>query len=520
MDLRKVYYATEDAFDSSRTINRIFRIYFDSINKANFVDNLRDTEKEDELGFPKEDLGRFMDANNATHFILFNKWMNDIRRISGLSVDEKNQFYQDVSRASYDIESRESDDPVLNTFRVKTAFNKIVNKVRKMGSVSQMKQINDFHKSFKDKDVARLFEILDYFSTDHSKDLINIRSNYLLTNTNRGVRDSVFIAVIPNQINVFEFVNEYLKKCQEYEVPYNVDIPYDKHTKQVVRINSTIEDLGKHLAVVQDIADSCPDMIKDMKQPPVLCGRIKDWIGIGTLSCKGMERTTFGFTEKRGKIIYDAIVDYSRKFIDKNYARVFAVDGKNKQLRDYISEVTAEIAIAGLRTMADEYYDQMERDYGHIEAEKQVKSYFGFNRRDLYEPKYLKKVRKNIYANVDDLVAQDFNPGDEFFKFGIPNSSFGFGRTIHLDIVPKVFRTVQHDILVRNPKFMNEVVREIKGRFKEQGIDEKTCFEDYVVEKMFEEDRKILKSQPLVENETTKAVENTTTKKVDKIEDK
>ena len=47
MDLRKVYYATEDAFDSSRTINRIFRIYFDSINKANFVDNLRDTEKED-----------------------------------------------------------------------------------------------------------------------------------------------------------------------------------------------------------------------------------------------------------------------------------------------------------------------------------------------------------------------------------------------------------------------------------------------------------------------------------------
>ena len=58
------------------------------------------------------------------------------------------------------------------------------------------------------------------------------------------------------------------------------------------------------------------------------------------------------------------------------------------------------------------------------------------------------------------------------------------------------------------------------GLKKEQGIDEKTCFEDYVVEKMFEEDRKILKSQPLVENETNKAVENTTTKKVDKIEDK
>jgi len=521
MDLRKVYYATEDAFDSSRTINKIFRIYFDSRDKADFVDNLRDTEKEDELAFPIEDLKRFMNVNNATDCILFNQWMRNIRRISNFSVDEKNKFYEEVSRATYDIETKSSKDPILNTFRVKSAFNKIVNKVKKMGSVSQIKQINDFKSSFKDEDVIRLFEVLDYFSNQPSKDsVINIRSNYLLTNTNRGVRDSVFLAVTPNQINVFEFVNEYIKKCLEYEVPYNIDIPYDKHTKQVVRMNSTIDDLGKHLAVVQDIADSCPEMIKNMKMPPVLCGKIKDWIGIGTISGKGVERTTYGFTEKRGKIVYDAIEDYSRKFIDKNYARFFDVDGKNKQLRDYISEVTAEIAIAGLRTMADEYYDQMERDYGHVEAKKQVKSYFGFNIRDLYEPKYLKKVRKNIYANVDDLVAQDFNPGDEFFKFGIPNSSFGFGRTIHLDIVPKVFRTVQHDILVRTPKFMSEVVREIKGRFKEQGIDEKTCFENYVVEKMFEEDRKILKSQPLVENETTKAVENTTTKKVDKNEDK
>lgn len=490
MNLGKVYHATVDPFESKKTVNKIFRIYFDSENKEEFVDNLRDTEKDDELSFPISDLGRFMDANNATHCILFNKWLNDIRRINSLSVNEKEKFFQDVSRASYEIDYTETKDPILNTYRVKTAFNKIATKVRKMGTVSQIQQITNFHKSFKDDDVIRMFEILDYFSTEHSKELINIRSNYLLTDTNRGVRDSVFIAVVPNKISVFEFVNEYIKKCQEYEVPYNVDVPYDKHTKQVVRINSTIEDLGKHLAIVQDIADSCPDMINEMKQPPILCGTIKNWIGIGTLSCKGMERTTFGFTEKRGKLIYDSIEEYSRKFIKKNYPRTFVVDGKTKQLREHISDITGDIAITYLRAMADDYYEQMNEDYGHVEAEKQVKTYFGFNRRNLYEPKYLKKVRKNIGQNIDDLLTQDFNSGDEFFEFGIPNAGFGFGRRIHLNIVPKVFKAIQQDILVRSPKFMAEVVGEIKGRFKEQGIDEKSCYENYVVEKMFEEVKK------------------------------
>ena len=52
MDLRKVYYATNDAFDSTRTISKIYKAYFDSVDKADFVNNLRDTEKEDVFAFP------------------------------------------------------------------------------------------------------------------------------------------------------------------------------------------------------------------------------------------------------------------------------------------------------------------------------------------------------------------------------------------------------------------------------------------------------------------------------------
>lgn len=509
MDLRKVYYATNDAFDSTRTINKIYKAYFDSVDKADFVNNLRDTEKEDVFAFPVDDLERFVNANNETHIILFNKWLNDVRSINSLSVNEKDKFFEEVSRASHAIKTQLPGDGILNSARVKTAFNKVLNKVRKMGSVTKIAQINDFEKSFKDADISRLFEVLNYFSTENTgKELINIKSNYLFDGTSREMRNSVFLAVIPDKINIFEFVNEYLRKCKEYEVRYDVDIPYDTHTKQVVRINSTIEDLGKNLAIVQDIADSNPEMIKKMKKPPVLCGTIKEWIGIGTYSCKGNERTTFGFTEKRGNLIYDAIDEYSNEFIKENYTKQYTVDGKTKDLRSHISDITTEIAIEDLRVVVSEYYESMKKDYGELEAEKQVKTYFGLHRRDLYEAKYLKRLRKNIDASVEDMIAADFKTEDGFFGFRIPNSSIGFGRDMYLNIVPKVFKAIQKDILIRNPKFISESVREMRSRFKEQGIDEITCFEDYVVDKMFEEEKK--QEPALVEPlpiKTTKKIE-------------
>lgn len=488
MDLRKVYYATNDAFDNARTINKIYSAYFDSVEKDDFVNNLRDTEKEDIFAFPVDDLGRFVDANNETHVILFNKWLNDIRKVNRLSVKEKESFFIEVSRASYDIETKLPRDGMLNIARVKSAFGKISNKVKKMGTIRQINQIEEFKNSFKDLDVARLFEVLNYFSTENTgKELINIKSNNLFDGTSRGMRNSVFLAVIPDKINIFEFVNEYLRKCNEYEVRYDIDIPYDTHTKQIVRINSTIGDLGNNLAIMQDIADNNPEMVKNMKNPPVLCGTIKNWIGIGTYSCKGIERTTFGFTEKRGSLIYDAIEEYSREYIKKNYTKEYNIDGKTQDLRGNISDVTSKIAIENLKVLADEYYNSMKKEYGEIEAEKQVKVYFGFSRKDLYAPKYLKKLRKNIDANVEDLVAADFKADDEgYFGFRVPNSGFGFGRNIFLNIVPKVFRTIQKDILVRNPKFISESVSGMKSKFKEIGIDEITCFEDYFVDTIFE----------------------------------
>jgi hypothetical protein len=133
MDLRKVYDTAEDPLDNGRSVNFIINSYFASKDKADYYGRLRDTESEflECFAFAPNEVDRFIEDENIFQCILFNHWMNDIRRISRLSVSEKNNFFERVSRASYDIPSEAFHEGRMNSETAKSAFNKIVNKINK-----------------------------------------------------------------------------------------------------------------------------------------------------------------------------------------------------------------------------------------------------------------------------------------------------------------------------------------------------------------------------------------------------
>ena len=491
MELKKVYNSTEDAFDSADSIYKLFDTYFKSADKLDFLRNLRDTESvfEECFAFSPEEISTFMDENDKTHYILFNKWLNDIRRISGYSVDEKNKFFERVSDASHEIKSRKFKDGIINSYRVKTAFNKISNRVKKMGSVSQMSQINGFESSFNDPDVVRVMEILDYFSNQpYEKEMINIRTNSLLAKEPRTARDSVFLAFVPQKLDVYRFVNTYLQKCIKYNIPYNIDIPYDKTTKRLVKINSTIADFGKNLAVIKEIADEHPEMIDRMDKPPLLCGHVSGnpWIGIGSYSCKAIERTPYGFTEKRADTIYDTIENNAKKYIIDNYKKPMFVHGKKGKLKDHIIDFTTNLCIGKIRTMVEDYYKAMAAGRSEEEAEIQVKNYFGFEKTDLYHPKYLKKLSKSIALDTDSMIMDGFEQGEHYGSFKLPNPGFGPGRILHMEVLPQVIKKVTSEIAIKDPIFLSQTLLDIQTKLKEKGIDKKACYESYVADKMLE----------------------------------
>ncbi len=497
MDLKKVYNSTEDVFDSADSIYQLFNFYFNSEDKSDFIAQLRDTESDFMKCFAfayGDETLKFLEQDSKMHCILFNKWLNDIRRIARLSVDEKNKFFERVSDASRSIKSNSLKDGIINSYRVKTAFNKIANKVKKMGSISSSDQIDSFEQSFSDPDVTRVMEILNYFSVIPFNDEVrNIRTNALLAEEPIKARDSVFLAFIPQKLDIYAFINSYLEKCIKYKLPYNIDIPYDERTKRLVKINSTIDNFGKNLAIIKEIADENPEIIQRMEKPPILCGHIShnSWIGIGTYSCKEIERTKYGYTEKRANIIYDVNEKKTREFIVENYKKPMVVNGKKGKLKDHVEEIAKKICLCKIRTMADDYYETMLANHDSEEAEKEVKNFFGFERKDLYSPKYLKKLEKNIAADIDRMVMSNFENDKDYGSFRLPNPGFGTGKILHMDILPTIIKKVSADIAIKDPVFLSQTLLEIQEQLQANGINKKSCYEDYVAEKMLEENREV-----------------------------
>ncbi len=497
MELKKIYNATNNPLKDKQIVDQILKIYSDSLDKLDFVTKLRDTESDflNAFVFTASEYSNYYREFYKTHFILFNKWMQDIKRISKLPEKDKAKFFEKVSFASHDVGTFMDGDKIMTTDAVKRSFNKIANRVKYTNNITDFKQIERFKEELKkeDKNTERLLEILNYYSNKNiEEEVINIKSNYLLEDGDKYNRNGVFLAFIPDKNDQFNFINEYLTRCIKCKIPYEIDVSVDKHTKQIVKISSTTANLGKNLAIIKDIADSKPDMIKGMKKPPILCGTIQDneWIGIGTYSAKEIERTTFGFTERRGNIIFDTIQENSIKYLKENFTKPIEVDGKETTLREHLSDLTLDILLKSLKNMADSWFDGI-KDGGisDKEADREVKKVFGFKRQDLDNQKYIKKIKDEVDYKIDAMVYQEFDLQEDFYSFKLPNTLFSFGKTISLPIKADAIKDEASEVLFKQPDFIEETINEIESKFEEVGIDTNPCYEDYIVDRMEELDR-------------------------------
>ena len=146
----------------------------------------------------------------------------------------------------------------------------------------------------------------------------------------------------------------------------------------------------------------------------------KDWIGIGTFSAKAIERTPYGYTEKRAGLIVDAIEDTTKQYILENYKKTIVTSGKSGTIKNYLTGYTYDTYLRKTKETVDLYYKAMREDHTVEEAEERVKGFFGFSRNDLEDPKYQKMVEKSIRTHVNQIIANGFE--GEYDSFPVPNS--------------------------------------------------------------------------------------------------
>ena len=104
-----------------------------------------------------------------------------------------------------------------------------------------------------------------------------------------------------NYTNNFDILTFFIKKCDEYHIPYAFKYDETALRDDNIVIYSSSLYLNKYVAILEEIKNELK--LNDLKKPPILSGVIDGWIGYGSEPLNGK----LSFNEKRVEIIHVAI---------------------------------------------------------------------------------------------------------------------------------------------------------------------------------------------------------------------
>lgn len=255
-----------------------------------------------------------------------------------------------------------------------------------------------------------------------------------------------------DKCDLMELANLFTDKCFSQEMPvyFKYAINNVNRTDQMV-IYSNLDNLSDYIAILQEIAQENPDIKKRCGLPPLLTGKIDEWIGIGDEPTV----TDTSYTEIRANIIEDTLrrilpriidekegfeffdidnvdFDFVREELRKAFEEVginidtFAFNNENLQL--YMSDEQTRLAYSQDRKQ------QIQDDKKRKKDDKQMQEDYLGEQFSIQELKLLKQMgvmpeviesminaTTRRYALLSDITGKKVNTSEYLqSKFGLP----------------------------------------------------------------------------------------------------
>ena len=243
--------------------------------------------------------------------------------------------------------------------------------------------------------------------------------------------------------DLMQLANLFTDKCNSQQLPCYFKYSSGKsHRSDQMVIYSNLKDLSNYIQIMQEIGQEHPEIVQRCGQPPMLTGKIDEWIGIGD------EPTPKGrsFTEIRANIIEDVLRKNVPAIEDKEGLTTYITDGLDcniirEELKKEFKDKGIDIDTLAFNNenlqlyMADEqtrmdYDTQRKRDRDnsinnkkaylneqlHIQELKILKS-MGFLTTGMED---MIKANSSRYGFLRDMIQQDLEIEIER-KFGLPS---------------------------------------------------------------------------------------------------
>ena len=430
MELSDLYGKIKNPLDDLNIIKELINIYAEG---KSFYSSLI-------MRGPKKEYGYFDIKESDIFYVkIFNEWKNNILNIS-------KERYTKLYR-----EGIIGDD-----------FKKLYYYLRSLPELKTKKEVFEvMHGNYQDNELKNAFERYNWQIGEETF-WMHVCSKYVSFNKDEypDVKHRLYLN-IPSRF-IHEFSNYFVDKCQSKNIKYYFKFNERSKRGDSFVIYSSNEDLIKYIQILYEIEREHPALISNFKTPPILTGRINNWIGYGTNPPRKKNGRSQSFNALRSEHLEKTIGDTITDWVSKNRFKTFNYNGKVYSVESFIKE--------------NIYYSMMKDMASLVQNKKYNREVLGYNLKDLKNINFQRYVYNEINSNFDELFNEYVNNRNGKYRF-IKCGKQNF-RLSALNIKEVIFKNMDF-IIQNNPELLTNVQNNIKKSSKEYHIDPDNYAFDY-----------------------------------------
>jgi hypothetical protein len=467
-----LYSAIQNPLDNTDTIKKLIKAY----SKKNdgfggYYGQLTKTvEKKYHRGeCYKEDADYF-------YAMMFNKWKNSILNMS------REDFEQLKQQGSF-----ENDLIVLRNY------------LKTIPDVTTMQEANKiFYGQYNNQTLKDAMEKYRWTSFGENSGWVHVASRYVTAKSDKIPKVQHRLYLDTESVDTYKMISQFVEKCDEHKLPYYFKFDKCGNRDDTIVIYSDTENLLQYVQLLNEIKQQNPNLVSRANEPPVLTGKIDNWIGYGSEPPKKADGHSQSFNSLRSGIIEKAIDDETKDWIMSHRSMKVKHDGKTMSFQDYITSKTI-----------DNFIKKLERNVNHTffanETLDDVAKKNGYSLADLKNPQFKNSIIGIVNNRIGNMLSELCN-GTQPNKINSIDMSVRDGKTISFDgyDLEETLEQLAIEIAEYDKSFTENIRTRIMREGQNIGIDpDKFCFDIRTRDKMFDYD-KVRKEQVTNANKSTK----------------
>lgn len=445
--LSELYDNMSSPLDNPETIQKLIQAYANrGKGFGGYYGGLTKTVEKQNIGIKDADRDLFFS-------MIFNKWKNSIVGMT------KERFEELKKRGSY------SDD-----------FKKLRQFLKNIPDVTTRQEAQQIlYGQYDDKDLEGAMEKYSWTARGDGTSWIHVCSRDVTAKADKEQNVEHRLYLNTETIDTYEMTIQLVEKFDKHQLPYYFKFDETGNRDDTIVIYSDTENLTANIEILREIGEEYPELIQRAKEPPVLTGRVDNWIGYGSEPGRDSNGKRQSFNQVRAKLIEPIIDKETKEWVMTHKNQTIKYQDQDITFQDYITIKATQQMIKDLgRT-----YKYMSKN----ENEEDIARRKGYTVNDLKSASFNRKLYDAIHKNIELILSQVCN-GEEMQPIDIDVRG---GKKVQFknSTIQETIESLATKIAANDNMFADKIKNDIINGAEQFGIDPTTfCFDISVREQI------------------------------------